>query len=76
MTLGPISEWVDPATLLVNATYQRDLSERSIQLIRKIIGGWDWTRFKPPVCSLGDRGIEVIDGQHTAIAAGPIRVSR
>ena len=68
-TTGPIFEWVDPATLLVNETYQRDLSERSVKLIRRIIEGWNWTKFKPPVCSLGDHGLEVIDGQHTAIAA-------
>ena len=68
-TTGPIFEWVDPAALLVNETYQRDLSERSIKLIRRIIDGWNWTKFKPPVCSLGDHGLEVIDGQHTAIAA-------
>lgn len=68
-TTGPIFEWVDPACLLVNETYQRDLSERSVKLIRRIIEGWNWTKFKPPVCSLGDHGLEVIDGQHTAIAA-------
>lgn len=68
-TTGPIFEWVDPSSLLVNEAYQRNLSERSISLIRRIIGGWDWTKFKPPVCSLGDHGLEVIDGQHTAIAA-------
>lgn len=66
---GPIFEWVNPADLLVNEAYQRDLAERSIKLIRRIVQGWDWTKFKPPVCSLGDEGMEVIDGQHTAIAA-------
>lgn len=66
---GPIFEWVNPADLLVNEAYQRDLAERSIKLIRRIVQGWDWTKFKPPVCSLGDDGMEVIDGQHTAIAA-------
>lgn len=68
-TTGPIFEWVDPATLLVNEAYQRDLSERSTKLIRRIIAGWDWAKFTPPVCSLGDYGLEVIDGQHTSIAA-------
>lgn len=68
-TTGPIFEWVDPASLLINCAYQRDLSERSQKLIRRIIDGWDWTKFKPPVCSLGDGGLEIIDGQHTAIAA-------
>ncbi|MFB7879787.1 hypothetical protein [Brevundimonas diminuta] len=60
---------MNPADLLVNEAYQRDLAERSIKLIRRIVQGWDWTKFKPPVCSLGDDGMEVIDGQHTAIAA-------
>lgn len=66
---GPIFEWVDPATLLVNEIYQRDLSDRSTKLIRRIVERWSWTKFKPPVCSLGDGGLEIIDGQHTAIAA-------
>lgn len=66
---GPIFEWVAPETLLVNEAYQRDLSDRSIKLIRKIVAGWDWTKFKAPVCSLGENGLEIIDGQHTAIAA-------
>lgn len=65
----PVFESVDPATLLVDEAYQRNLSERSIRLVRQIIGGWDWRRFKPPVCARTPRGLEVIDGQHTAIAA-------
>lgn len=65
----PIFEWVDPATLLVDEGYQRDSSERSLKLVRKIIGGWDWAKFKAPVGVLVDDGIELIDGQHTAIAA-------
>lgn len=60
---------VDPAALLVDDGYQRNLSERSVTLIRKIVGAWDWRRFKPPVCAETDQGLEVIDGQHTAIAA-------
>ncbi|MFN7110305.1 MAG: hypothetical protein ACK4M2_01615 [Brevundimonas sp.] len=65
----PTFEWVDPGVLLVDDGYQRNLSERSIKLVRKICAGWDWRRFKPPVCARTDRGLEVIDGQHTAIAA-------
>lgn len=59
----------DPAKLLVDETYQRGLSERSVALIRKIVAGWDWSRFKPPVVAETSEGLEVIDGQHTAIAA-------
>jgi hypothetical protein len=68
-TNAPICEWVDPATLLVHPVYQRDLSKRSINLIRKIVNGWDWAKFKPPVVASTGEGFEVIDGQHTAIAA-------
>jgi len=55
--------------LLVDESYQRDLSARSIRLIRKIVSQWDWRRFKPPVVAPVETGLEVIDGQHTAIAA-------
>lgn len=59
----------DPRTLLVDETYQRNLSERSIALIRRVVAGWDWKAFKPPVCVETPDGLHVLDGQHTAIAA-------
>lgn len=65
----PIFEWVAPGALLIDPRYQRDLSEASRRLIAKIVAGWDWRRFKPPVAVLTDAGLELIDGQHTAIAA-------
>lgn len=68
-TSGPIYEWVDPTELLVDEAYQRGLSSRSLKLIRRIVASWDWRKFKPPVVALTARGLEVIDGQHTAIAA-------
>lgn len=61
----------DPSQLRVDARYQRSLSEKSIALIAKIVAGWDWNSYKPPVVvrrADGD-GWDVIDGQHTAIAA-------
>lgn len=69
MTATPVFEWMDPATLLVDSSYQRGLSERSYRLIRKIVEAWDWKRFRPPVVAMTPDGPEVIDGQHTAIAA-------
>lgn len=60
---------VDPKALLVDETYQRNLSEQSIRLIRRIVSEWSWTAFKPPVVVETDTGLHVIDGQHTAIAA-------
>lgn len=66
----PEFEWVDPSTLYIEEKYQRNLTERSVRLIRKIYKDFQWTRFKPPVVSYGEGGkLFVIDGQHTAIAA-------
>lgn len=65
----PRFEMIDPKALLVDEAYQRNLSEKSLRLIRKIIAEWDWRKFSPPVCAETPAGREVIDGQHTAIAA-------
>ncbi len=69
---GPPPEvrWVAPGSLLIEGSYQRDLSQKSMTLLRKIVGGWDWAAMKPPICAITDGGdLVVIDGQHTAIAA-------
>lgn len=61
---------VAPDTLFVDEAYQRGLAGRSRQLIKSIVGNWDWRKFKPPIVTRsGDGRFEVIDGQHTAIAA-------
>ncbi|MGU3496120.1 hypothetical protein ACLBXM_18925 [Xanthobacteraceae bacterium A53D] len=65
----PIFEWVAPETLLIDERYQRHLSSASGRLIAKMLAEWDWRRFKPPVAVLTEAGLELIDGQHTAIAA-------
>lgn len=68
-TARPEITWIDPRELLVDESYQRNLSERSLALIRRIATGWDWRRFKAPSCSWTADGLEVVDGQHTAIGA-------
>jgi hypothetical protein len=68
-TTEPMIEWMAPSDLLVDGAYQRDLSEKSVKLIRRIVEHWDWRRFKPPVVAWTEAGFEIIDGQHTAIAA-------
>ncbi|WP_398479265.1 hypothetical protein [Tardiphaga sp.] len=65
----PIFEWLDPRTLWVDGSYQRESSERSLKLVRKIISEFDWAKFKPPVGVLVNDGVELLDGQHSAIAA-------
>jgi hypothetical protein len=66
---APIFELVDPSTLMVDEKYQRNLSERSVTLIRRIITEWEWSAFKPPIVARVEGRLHVIDGQHTAIAA-------
>lgn len=68
-TPKPEITWISPTELLVDETYQRNLSDKSRKLIAKIVGEWDWRKFKPPVAAWTEEGLEVIDGQHTAIAA-------
>lgn len=65
----PRFERARPSDLLVDESYQRNLSERSVRLIRKIVAHWDWRTFMPPVVVKTKDGFHVIDGQHTAIAA-------
>jgi hypothetical protein len=68
-TAPPRVLWIAPTRLCVDETYQRSLSERSIELIARIVQDWDWRRFKAPVVAEVDGSWQVIDGQHTAIAA-------
>lgn len=67
--------WVAPGDLLVDDTYQRDLSDRSIRLIRRIIEGFSWNRFKPPIVVRTESGaLHIIDGQHTSIVCASLRI--
>ncbi|MDV2986154.1 UNVERIFIED_CONTAM: hypothetical protein Q9R58_17705 [Methylobacteriaceae bacterium AG10] len=68
-TGAPTFREIDPSRLLVDESYQRNLSERSVRLIRRIVAGWDWRAFKPPVVVEAEGAFHVVDGQHTAIAA-------
>lgn len=65
----PDYRWVDPCSLVVDEDYQREISARSVTLIRRIVAEWDWALFAPPVVADVDGVLEVIDGQHRAIAA-------
>lgn len=69
LSRAPVVRIVDPTSLKVEQKYQRDLSGKSMRLIRKIVTEWDWAKFKPPICAETEHGLFVIDGQHTAIAA-------
>lgn len=66
----PVIEFVDPRALAIEDSYQRQLSERSVALIHRIVRQFDWRAFKPPIVArAADGTLMVIDGQHTAIGA-------
>lgn len=68
-TKKPEITWIDPCELLVDESYQRGIGEKGLRLIRRIVESFDWRRFKPPTAVWTDEGLEVVDGQHSAIAA-------
>ena len=63
-----------PTDLLVDATYQRELNRKSMNLIRRIVAGFKWRKVKTPTCVRVGGRLHVIDGQHTAIAAATLGV--
>jgi hypothetical protein len=66
----PKIAWLALDQLVIDDEYQRELSDRSVTLIRKLVETWDWNAFKPlSVAAAGDGKYEIVDGQHTAIAA-------
>lgn len=67
--------WTAPTNLYVDATYQRDLSRKSIRVIKQIVQNFAWNRMKPPVVVDDGGRFHVIDGQHTAIAAATIGIA-
>lgn len=66
----PRIAWLALDQLVIDETYQRSVSDSSMRLIRRLVETWTWSQFKPlSVAPVGDGRYEVIDGQHTAIAA-------
>ncbi len=66
----PKIAWLALDQLVIDEGYQRQLSNASYRLIRRMVENWDWNRFKPlSVAASGEGRYEVVDGQHTAIAA-------
>lgn len=70
----PKVAWLSLDQLVIDEGYQRALSGNGQRLIRRLVERWDWNCFKPlSVAAVqdeaGNRKYEVIDGQHTAMAA-------
>ncbi|MBX7496784.1 ParB N-terminal domain-containing protein [Qipengyuania sp. 6B39] len=66
----PVLQFMAPAELAIDASYQRDIAgEASQALIRKIAQHWNWDLCLPLVVSRRDGQLFVIDGQHRLEAA-------
>lgn len=68
---SPDITYLEPSKLVINEEYQRELSTASLRQIAKMATKWSWSSFKAlSVAPTDDPEIfEVVDGQHTAIAA-------
>lgn len=66
----PVLQFIPPAELAIDATYQRSIqTARSQALIRRIAQHWNWDLCQPLVVSRRDGNLFVIDGQHRLEAA-------
>lgn len=66
----PRLAWLSLDVLVVDESYQRELAPPGVRLVRRLVERWNWNSYKPlSVAPVGDGLYEVIDGQHTAIAA-------
>lgn len=67
----PVLQFLRPAELQIDPTYQRSIeSSDSQKLIKRIAQHWNWDLCQPLVVSRrGDGGLYVIDGQHRLEAA-------
>lgn len=73
----PTMEWISIADLVIDDSYQRDLSRANWAAIRKIAAAFRWTRFTPLVVApLPGGKYAVIDGQHRTHAAALCGIDR
>ena len=72
----PEIEWVDPTSLQVEESYQRDVTAASMQRIRKIVTEWDWAHYGVPnvMWDPDTKQKHLVDGQHTMIAAATLGI--
>jgi hypothetical protein len=67
---APMLQWIEITQLVVDETYQRDLSPRNWAAIRRIAEDFKWSRFSPVFCAPVEGGaFAIIDGQHRTHAA-------
>lgn len=72
--LGPPPEiiWVKPTNLYADPAYQREVTKRTMAVVRRAVEGFAWVKMKPPIVVRVGGHLHVINGQHTAIAAATL----
>lgn len=68
----PKIAWIPVERLMIDEGYQRGIGKRGRANILRLVQGWDWNCYKPLSVAPAegrDGWYEVVDGQHSAIAA-------
>jgi len=67
---APILNWIEIDKLVVDTTYQRQISRRGAENINQIAENFDWSKFAPVIVAPLEGGqFAIVDGQHRTTAA-------
>jgi len=67
---APFLDWIDVKRLVVDKSYQRDISRAGAANIQRIADQFEWSKFSPVIVAPIEGGLfSIIDGQHRATAA-------
>jgi hypothetical protein len=66
----PKFAWVDIDMLMIDQTYQRDMTKQSRKTVQRIAEHFNWACFEPPmIAPIGCDRFAIINGQHRTTAA-------
>lgn len=68
-------QMVPISALVIDTTYQRNVSVGSVRNIRRICEQFDWAKFLPVIVTEDGDKFAIVDGQHRTIAAASIGVT-
>lgn len=67
---APFLDWIEIGKLVVDTTYQRQISKRGAENINQIAENFDWSKFAPVIVAPLEGGqFAIVDGQHRTTAA-------
>lgn len=76
---GPEPElrWADVADLVIDTSYQRDITRKGVTNIRRIAENFSWAKFGAVICAPAEgEKLAVIDGQHRVTAAALLGIRK